>query len=313
MANGDRRFRQSGRDELDQPNDFALDDPLSCAAGEPLDMAQVRADDALIDGLTQAERPTGADPLDERLATLLAAWKADVEADPAGELVDVDSAVAAVRSAPRPHRRRPLFGPLTAAAAIAVMAFGGVGLVAKDSEPGDPLWGISKVLYAERARSVEAAIVIRSHLDVADSALRSGQVEQAEQALAEAQQKLPVVQDKDGKDRLAARTELLRAQLAKLTPIPSAPTTTSTESPSSETPSSSSSTSETPSSSTPSGTTGVESPETTSRTGPTGSGSEPTTTSRPGESTHQPGVTSPEEEQGTEQPERTPSTVDHGQ
>ena len=67
----------------------------------PVDLAAVRADDALIDALAGGAGPDldgygfgGAD--DDRLAAILAAWRADIEADPMPELVSLDEAADAV-------------------------------------------------------------------------------------------------------------------------------------------------------------------------------------------------------------------------
>lgn len=206
---------------------FAVDDPFAATTGEPVDMAQVRADDALIDALAGRNRAAG-DPLDERVASLLLAWRDDVNAEAAGPLVDMETATSTVKSAPRPRSRRT-FGPLAAAAAVLVIAFTGVGLAARDAEPGNPLWGVTKVLYSEKAKSVEAAVAVRNKLEAASQALESGRVDDAQVALEQAQQKLPVVADEDGQDDLVARTEQLIAQLEDLTPIPpTSPTGTET-------------------------------------------------------------------------------------
>ena len=68
----------------------------------PVDLAAVRADDALIDALAGGAGG-GADGYgfggsddDDRLAAILAAWRADIEADPMPELVSLDEAAEAV-------------------------------------------------------------------------------------------------------------------------------------------------------------------------------------------------------------------------
>jgi hypothetical protein len=205
---------------------FAVDDPLASATGEPVDMAQVRSDDALIDALTDPSRTSATDPLDERLASLLLSWRDDVGATTAGPLVDIETAASTVKAAPRPRKRQTL-GPLAAAAAVLVIAFTGVGLAARDAEPGNPLWGVTKVLYSEKAKSVEAAAAVRTKLEAASDALASGKVAEAQDALEQAQEKLPVVAAEDGQGALVARTEQLIAQLEQLTPLPpTSPTST---------------------------------------------------------------------------------------
>lgn len=216
---------------------FSADDPLATTSGEPVDMAQVRADDAFIEALANASRTAGSaefDPLDERMASLLLSWRDDVNAEAAGPLVDLDTAAAAIKAAPRPSGRQ-LFGPLAAAAAVLVIAFTGVGLVARDAAPGTPLFGVTKVLYSEKAKSVEAAAAVRTKLEAATDALESGRVADARVAVEEAQEQLPVVQAEDGQGDLVARTEQIIAELERRTPTSPVPPPTSTSSPAAST------------------------------------------------------------------------------
>jgi Anti-sigma-D factor RsdA to sigma factor binding region len=228
MAGDKRQFDKAPRsDRAGHAGYFAVDDPLASAASEPIDMSQVRADDALIDALADPGRDS-VDPLDERLATLLLSWRHDVNTAAPGPLVDFDTAVETLRSAPRP-RRRQTFGPLAAAAAVLVIAFTGVGLAARDAAPGNPLWGVTKVLYSEKAKSVEAAVAVRTKLEVASQALASGRMADAEVAIEQAQEQLQVVHVEDGQQDLVARTEQLIAQLEERTSTP--PVTTEPEPP----------------------------------------------------------------------------------
>lgn len=221
------RFHGTGSAGSDHVGYFAVDDPLATERDEPVDMVQVRADDALIEALAGASRTPDADPLDERVASLLLSWRDDVNSEAAGRVVDLETAVAAVRNAPRPPVRWQLFGPLAAAAAVLVIAFTGIGLAARDAVPGTPLFGVTKVLYSDKAKSVEAAIAVRTKLEAASQALSSGRVDEAQEAIVQAQEKLPVVAAEDGQGDLVAQTEQLIAQLERLTPPPSAPASAS--------------------------------------------------------------------------------------
>jgi Anti-sigma-D factor RsdA to sigma factor binding region len=218
------RFRSAGSAGTDHAGYFAVDDPLVAEASEPVDMAQVRADDLFIEALANANRSPDPDPVDERMAALLLSWRDDVNSESIGPVVGLDTAVAAIRNAPRPPVGRQLFGTLAAAAAVLVIAFTGVGLAARDAVPGTPLFGVTKVLYSDKAKSVEAAIAIRTQLEAASVALASGRVDEAQAAIVQAQEKLPVVAAEDGQGALVAQTEQLIAQLEnRLTPAPPAP------------------------------------------------------------------------------------------
>lgn len=195
------------------PGDFADREPLPRGATEPVDVVQVRADDALVAALGQAEDVQIDDPIDERLAGLLRAWRADVHAEPQRSL-DLGTAVAALASAPRSRLpRQSPFGPLATAAAVLVVVFVGLGLAARDAEPGDALWGVTKVLYSDKARSVQAAVSVRTKLEQAAQLWQAGDRAAALAAVQEAQQRLPVVAAEDGKQELSTQAQQLMAQL----------------------------------------------------------------------------------------------------
>ena len=130
----------------------------------PVDLAVVQADDALLDlfgGCTEREFEAwlrradaaflvslraGLDPgavlrgirrRERSLFRALRSWRRDVEAEPVGELVGTDTAVAAIGAAARrlamPEPRRSWLGPVAAVLAVLVIAVAGVGLAAKNA------------------------------------------------------------------------------------------------------------------------------------------------------------------------------------
>jgi hypothetical protein len=187
------------------------------------DLVQVRADDELLDALAaqvRGEEAPAVDFDDEQLNALLLAWREDVDSDPVPEIVDTKTAVATVTAARSARRRRPrMLVPVAAAAAVLAVAFAGVGMAARGAEPGDALWGLSKVLYADHARSVEAAKSVRTDLNEAQQALEQGQIDEAKDALEAAGTELSNVSTEDGKDVLKAEHEELLEQLTS-NPVP---------------------------------------------------------------------------------------------
>ncbi|MFD7653068.1 anti-sigma-D factor RsdA [Actinosynnema sp. NPDC059797] len=219
-----------GREERPPQPDDALVEP-----GD--DLAGIRADDALLDALG-GRNPEQADSLvDDELNALLLAWRREVDSRPVGELVDTDTAVATIAAArPQPRSRHRYLIPLASAAAVLAIAFTGVSLVARDAEPGDALWGLTRVLYSDHARSVEAAVAVRTDLDNAGTALREGRYREAKVALDKAGEYLRSVSDDDGRDDLTQRHETLKQELESTTPTPTAtpspvasPTSTTTQ------------------------------------------------------------------------------------
>jgi hypothetical protein len=178
----------------------------------PVDLAAVQADDALLDLIGRAgHTPSDAD---DELTRLLAAWRQEVHAEPFRELVDTTTALEVIHSACQPVRRRnPVFGSIAAAAAVLVIAFAAVGLVAKAAQPGDPLWGVTQVLYGDYARSVETAAVVRTELNDARAALKEGNPDRARASLQRVQTQLPVIGESEGRTDLTARHRQLEQML----------------------------------------------------------------------------------------------------
>jgi hypothetical protein len=183
----------------------------------PVDLAAVRADDALIDALAGGAGAAG-DPDgygfggtdDDRLAAILAAWRADIEADPMPELVSLDEAADAVaaghesRDRLRSRARRRM--PFAIAAVAAAVACAGLTVAVHGAMPGDTLWGVSKVFFSERAQNVERVEEVRGRIEAANGALARGDVNQARNELAQAniaipqvapEQQAPLVKERD--------------------------------------------------------------------------------------------------------------------
>lgn len=201
-----RGWRQQGDARLDE---FAMpDEPV-----RPHPHA-VLADDELIESVVQERLrrpawPGGRDP-DERLAAMLAAWRADVGAGPVGPLLSRDAARAAVGRGRSQRRLRPL------ALAAALLVVVGVGLTtaAGTAQPGDPLWGLSRVVDGQRAASLTVALKAKSELSTARTALAQGRGDVAAAALAQVQADLPAVRAEEGREALAAEQRDLSTQVA---------------------------------------------------------------------------------------------------
>lgn len=112
---------------------------------------------------------------------------------------------------------------VAAAAAAAILAAGSAGSVAAAStaRPGDRLWGISKVIYADRAQSIEASEEAHAALTKARAAAARGDAPAARRYLAEAEQKAHQVrQDSDEGDLLKHDMATVNALADSLSPSP---------------------------------------------------------------------------------------------
>ena len=223
--NGSNGFHPAGM----QAHPVAFDE-----LAEPVDLVAVQADDELINalaaGMSVSAPGIGGYDADDRVAAILAAWKADVDEEPIPELVDTDTAVAAVLAGRPPSRRARHLAPVAAAAAFVVLAIGGVSVSSYNAQPEDALWGVSKVLYSERAESVEAAARVEDRIDAAKAALAAGEPVRAAQELAQAAEDLEAIRPQEGQSELAEAQDFLADKAAETPPgqpvNPASPLTT---------------------------------------------------------------------------------------
>jgi hypothetical protein len=183
------------------------------------DLSGIQADDALLDALGGKDPDRVGDLVQDDLNALLLAWRHDVDSQAVSDLVDTDTAVATIAAArPQQRTRHRFLIPLASAAAVLAIAFTGVSLVARDAQPGDALWGLTRVLYSDHAQSIEAAVAVNTDLEAARAALREGRVNEAKDALSKAGDQLPKVSADDGHVDLSQKHTELLEQVAT-TPI----------------------------------------------------------------------------------------------
>lgn len=201
---------------------------------QPVDFLAIQADDELLNAIA-AGRPITASSTghsaDDRISAMLQAWRDEVTAEPLRPLITVEQADAALRAgrravagsaaptsaAGRPRHsatapRRHLI-PLAGAAAALAITLSGVALGAQGAEPGDALWTVSKVLYSERAASVEKKVEVESRLQRVRKALVEGRTEDARRELAAASTDLTAVRSQEGKEQLAEQQAFLAQKL----------------------------------------------------------------------------------------------------
>ncbi|GHE96063.1 hypothetical protein GCM10017786_30760 [Amycolatopsis deserti] len=221
--------REDVRRELDE---LEFESTMSSSQAEfEADLTAIRADDGLLDSLGGSDPGIADDLGDQELNALLLSWRRDIDSEPLAELIDTDTAVTTIKTAAlaRRHgqraRRRRLLVPVATAAAVLAIGFTGTSIAARDAQPGDTLWGLTKVLYADHARSVEAASAARIDLQQASIALSQGRIAEAQQALAEAAAKLSQVTEEENLSQLMAEHQQLASMLPdSTTTTPNPPT-----------------------------------------------------------------------------------------
>ena len=123
------------------------------------------------------------------------------------------------RSGGHHHGRRPaLWQAVTGAAAVAAVVVGGLSVAAHSAMPGDPLWGVSKTIFSDRAGEVELVNDLSEYLAAADDAAREGDRDEAERLLEKVSQRLDEVSDASERVELMKRRDAILRDLSRVTP-----------------------------------------------------------------------------------------------
>ncbi|WAC54734.1 anti-sigma-D factor RsdA [Gordonia sp. SL306] len=184
---------------------------------QPIDMTSVHVDDEFIDALSQDLPVPTHDDTEYQLAELLSGWRHETLTAPLPELPTVDEVEAAIAATERARRGRGVIRHLrvaSGAAAIVVIAGAGLTVLAEGSSPGDPLWGVKRVVFSEAASQTQASMDVQSNLEKAEAAMAAGDPEQAAELIAKAQKDLGPVRDNETLNRMKDWIERLRAQTA---------------------------------------------------------------------------------------------------
>ncbi|MEP9392284.1 anti-sigma-D factor RsdA [Gordonia sp. VNK1] len=186
----------------------------SGAPDDSIDVREVHVDDAFLDALSRDLSTPTRDPAEYELAVLLSGWRHDVIGTPEPPLPALDE-VARAMAAEMPTRRAAgvvrSLRIVAGAAAIAVVAAAGLTVVSEGAQPGDPLWGVKKVVFAQAASETQAAYDVRSDLEQAEAALAAGDTAQAQQLIERAQSKMGPVSDSGTREQMTQWINRLRS------------------------------------------------------------------------------------------------------
>lgn len=193
----------------------------------PVDIAAVRHDDDFIEAI-RGNGPIATDNADEyQLALLLASWRAEITepALPAGPDLDevaaaVDHEIAAVglRRKASSRSRHSLLRPVAGAAAAIAVVMGGLVVFSYNSAPGDPLWSVKSVVFAQQADSTVAQIDTTSKLEQAEQLIASGDVAGAQALLQGASETSGAIIDQAQRSDLEVWLQRLIEQLQTIVP-----------------------------------------------------------------------------------------------
>ncbi len=214
--------------------DYPVSSPQDPDDATPIDLASLRADDRLLDALSRNQVPgNGLDgAADYQLASLLAEWRHEIDARPlpAGPTLDeVEAEIARTKRAGSRHTALKRLRMVSGAAAVAVVAFGAITVLAQNSNPGDPLWKVKEAMFGSAASQTVASANAQSNLEKAEQALSSGDNRQAAQLVADAQKEVGGMSGNDARQRMQDWVQRLATQVG---PIPDNPLTSLTSLPS---------------------------------------------------------------------------------
>jgi hypothetical protein len=210
------------------------------------DLSLIAADDQLLDSIAAGKTDFGdlfgASPqftsgydgavysayLGGPIAPLLANWRSEVVDPPLRLLPPLEvpkrTMYGPVSGPPR-RSLRPILGVATA---ICALLLGSAAVGAHSAAPGDALWPLTQVLYAEHADSVQARLAASSSMSSARAALSSGNAIKASVALTAASDEVQRVAVTDGKEKLQADLNSLWIDVSRIDVSDSASSQTET-------------------------------------------------------------------------------------
>ena len=220
------RDNRLGRFGAGRRRDSSSAEPAITDDQGTLDISAVRRDDELIDAIA-SDGPVSTDSDDEyALASLLAGWRSEI-VTPELPDIDLDAIVAAVNQevGARNARVRPggslrLVRPLVGAAAAIAVVVGVTTAFSYNAEPGDPLWKVKEVVFADQADSTVANIDTSADLQQAEQLITQGHPEEAQVLLDRAQTRANDVRDADQREDLLKTLERLAQDAAKNLQLP---------------------------------------------------------------------------------------------
>lgn len=191
---------------------------------EPYELAAVHTDEEFIESLrtSDPQQTLFAGRMDagqDQLTSMLSVWSAELALRPLPDPMPVEEATALVaRSA---ARRRSLRSVMAVAASIVALLLGSAVVGARSATPGDALWPVTQVMWADRAHSVTAGINVRTAIEQARLAINAGQAVEAIDAFSRANADLGGVNQQELRQSLLLDLEQLRTELSTAAVPPS--------------------------------------------------------------------------------------------
>lgn len=184
---------------------FSFVDELVDDQASVSDLTAVRADDDFLSALAAGRLIRLDSKVDQELSDLLAGWRGTIVDAPMPAGLDLESLeLASARATAEDARRKNIriLKIVSAAAAAALFAFGGLAAIAYQANPGDPLYNVKQVMFGGSAESATAANNARELLVKAETALEVADISAARDFVAQAQTQINRVDSGDTRDGL---------------------------------------------------------------------------------------------------------------
>ncbi|GAA4404672.1 anti-sigma-D factor RsdA [Tsukamurella soli] len=211
-------MRPDGRTESFRAADTGFVDRVR-DDGRP-DIAAVRRDDELLDAVAGGGAVATDTHAEYELASLLAQWRDEIVTAPIAQRPTLEEVLAAPSTARRSPARRFQLVAGAAAAFIAVVV--GALVFVQRSNPGDPLWNVKSVMFAQQASQTLVTSEAKAQLNQASAALQTGDRAGVATALAQVRAKVDTVRDPKVRAALEQQARTLAAAAGLPTDTPTA-------------------------------------------------------------------------------------------
>ncbi|WP_083812538.1 anti-sigma-D factor RsdA [Gordonia neofelifaecis] len=181
----------------------------------PIDVGAVRRDDAFIDDLAAGRAADVGDAAEYQLAGLLAQWRTESLSGPVPEtptIADIETAIVRANERERRGGLSRRLRIVSGAAAILAVVGAGVLVLSEGSNPGDPLWSVKQVVFADQAQQTQSRLNAQENIAEAKKALAAGDTVKARELIAKAEKDIGPIRDKNEVDQLRGLIDEIRKQ-----------------------------------------------------------------------------------------------------
>ncbi len=191
--------------------------------GTPFDRPDpdaVARTERFVDALAKREPIEFGEPGERALAGLLEDWRDELRSSAPSPDVSERDAVAALNRGLAARRRTRRNLTVAGSLAATVLAVGGFSAIVGDAQPGDTLYGMHTMLFGEppSAHDDRIALAAKTDLELVVQLITQGHWDDAQDKLADVNDRVQAVNDSDRKQDLIEQVNLLTVKVANRDP-----------------------------------------------------------------------------------------------